>query len=663
MKRCNNCFKISEDDFLFCPNCGYKEGNPPKEAYYLYPGTLLEKRYIIGEAIGFGGFGITYKAYDTKLDSVIAVKEFYPSGIASRNPGSPELFVYAKKRESEFYFFKERFIDEARNMAKFNSEQNIVNVFEFFEENNTAYISMEFLEGQGLNKYLHKNGDIVSPELAVKIAEDVANALGKLHEQGIIHRDISPDNIFMCNDGKIKLIDFGAARFARDENRQLTVILKPGFAPPEQYEQINKQGPWTDIYALGATLYYILTGQCPEESTNRKINDNLFYPHKLNPNIPEYLSNVIMKAMAIDISLRFANVREFLSALHQDKAVVPVAVEKKKRNRKRFAGIAVAVAVLVTGISVSMTEYERVKDENTLPDCTITMWYCKTGSDDNLIPGDKEKSATYKETLDNGELKAYNEIIKSFNVSYPNVTVKVEGFEEREYINKLKNSDVQPNIYEYVNSTDSKLQHLSLEKIYSSEEAKECSLLGQAGEYYGSYDYLPLGFTTPIMFARKSNDDFSDMKISSVNDIPEGHKFSTDFKGISGTMSGAGGYYDDSAFEKFSEKETDFFGTQSSNFFKVRDKMPAQYTVIPFSADKVYCKYGNIWAANDVDKNSNKAAERFLKFMLNKSSQDSIYMQSRNESFPINDNILVQYAELNYEFEGFFDNKDIYIFE
>ena len=128
-------------------------------------------------------------------------------------------------------------------------------------------------------------------------------------------------------------------------------------------------------------------------------------------------------------------------------------------------------------------------------------------------------------------------------------------------------------------------------------------------------------------------------------------------------MSGAGGYYDDSAFEKFSEKETDFFGTQSSNFFKVRDKMPAQYTVIPFSADKVYCKYGNIWAANDVDKNSNKAAERFLKFMLNKSSQDSIYMQSRNESFPINDNILVQYAELNYEFEGFFDNKDIYIFE
>ena len=664
MRRCNNCFEIIDESFQFCPNCGYRDGNPPEEAYFLYPGVVLQGRYSIGEVIGVGGFGITYKAFDNTLGSVIAVKEFYPSGIVNRNLGTNDIIIYAKKREQEFYFFKERFLDEARNMAKFNSEQNIVNVFEFFEENNTAYIAMEFLEGQGLNKYLHENNDLVEVDFAVKIAEEIAGALGKLHSIGIIHRDISPDNIFLCNDGKIKLIDFGAARFSRDENRQLTVILKPGFAPPEQYEQINKQGPWTDIYALGATLYYIMTGQCPEESTNRKINDTLIFPNKINPNIPEYLSNTIMKAMAIDLSLRFKNVNEFLAALHQEKTIVPVADEKKKRSKKRNIGVASVAILAAVGITVAAIALGREKNQNTLPDSEITIWYCKSSiAEDEIL--DSQNIDSYNESLNDAELKAYNEIIEAFCADdmYANVKINVYGFEEKDYIYKLEHNDELPNIYEYI-GVDSTLPHISLkDEVYKSNEIAECSLLRQAEAYYGSSDYLPLGFTAPLVFERRSNDDFSGGKVSSIKDIADDRGFATDYRGMSDTFSDAGSYYDSSAYDMFSKNTNGFYGTQSSNYWKMETAMPAQYAVLPCDSSEIHCVYSNVWTTNKINRDEDKAAARFLNYMITNQAQDILYLENRNESFPINDETLESYVGVHDKFDGFFDNKENYKFE
>lgn len=209
MIRCINCFEQINDDNNACPHCGYVKGTPPKELYHLFPGTELENRYVIGEVLGFGGFGITYKAWDKKLDFVVAVKEFYPSGIVNRTPGTKDIIIYAKKREKEFYYGKDRFLEEARNMAKFSSEPNIVNVSAFFEENNTAYIVMEFLDGISLSQYLHESEGIIDVASGIQITEAIANALVKIHEKGIIHRDVSPDNIFLCVNGRIKLIDFG----------------------------------------------------------------------------------------------------------------------------------------------------------------------------------------------------------------------------------------------------------------------------------------------------------------------------------------------------------------------------------------------------------------------------------------------------------------------
>ena len=395
MVRCVNCFEQYDGNEI-CPHCGYKQGTPPQEIYHLFPGTVLADRYIIGMVLGFGGFGITYKAWDNKLDTVVAIKEFYLTGVVNRIPGTKEVLVYAKKRQNEFYNGKDRFLDEARNMAKFNSEPNIVNVYEFFEENNTAYIVMEFLDGIPLSRHLEFCEGIIDIKSGLQVTEAIANALIKIHSKGIIHRDVSPDNIFLCGNNTIKLIDFGAARFSADEERLMSIILKPGFAPPEQYEQINKQGPWTDVYALGATLYYIITGVKPEESTNRKIKDVLPYPHEINDEIPEYLSNAIMKAMAIDIHMRFQNAQEFLKGIRNEKKVLPVAVEKRRRKNKRIAGVVAALAVVGAGISIAAFNWEKEKSEETLPDSTIQMWYCKSG-DKDLDEAEEAKSKAEKE--------------------------------------------------------------------------------------------------------------------------------------------------------------------------------------------------------------------------------------------------------------------------
>lgn len=226
MFRCNNCFEPVDDPNAKCPICGYKIGDTPTEIYHLFPGTKLIDRYIIGKVLGFGGFGITYKAWDTKLELLVAIKEYYPSGIVNRTPGTTDVMIYAQKRRKEYEYGKERFLEEARNMAKFSSDPNIVNVFEFFEENNTAYIVMEYLDGISLNQYLHENDGILDVHSGTQVIEAIANALIKIHSKGIIHRDVSPDNIFLCGDGKIKLIDFGAARFSQDENKLMTILLK-----------------------------------------------------------------------------------------------------------------------------------------------------------------------------------------------------------------------------------------------------------------------------------------------------------------------------------------------------------------------------------------------------------------------------------------------------
>ena len=236
IRRCMGCMSTYEAIDEMCPFCGYIEGTPAKEAYHIKPGSLLHDRYTVGRAIGFGGFGITYIAWDNKLMQKVAIKEYMPSEYATRVPGNLTVTIYDGERYTEFMTGLQKFLDEAQRLAKFQNVPGIVRILDCFSENLTAYIVMEYLDGMTLKQYLAEHGGKLPYEEAVEFILPVLAALQAVHKEGIIHRDISPDNIFITEDGKVKLLDFGAARYASTGySKSLSVILKPGYAPAEQY--------------------------------------------------------------------------------------------------------------------------------------------------------------------------------------------------------------------------------------------------------------------------------------------------------------------------------------------------------------------------------------------------------------------------------------------
>ena len=273
------------------------------------PGSILHGRYEIGAAIGTGGFGITYRAWDIYQSMPVAVKEYYPKGTARRTENSIEIRTCEAGEIRDYEEGIERFLEEGRNLMIFNETVNIVHVYDFFEENNTAYIIMELLEGSSLSEYVINAGGKISQDDAIRILFTMIDCLHEIHRIGMIHRDISPDNIFMCSDKTVKLIDFGAARKPLSGNG-ISVLLKPEYAPPEQFDTNGSQGPWTDIYALGATMYRIMTGKMPQEAVGRMMKDHLKPPTEMDPHIHPAVSRAIMKCMETDPAYRYQNVND-----------------------------------------------------------------------------------------------------------------------------------------------------------------------------------------------------------------------------------------------------------------------------------------------------------------------------------------------------------------
>ena len=265
-KRCYGCMKTYDSSLNVCPHCGYVDGTKPESPLHLSSGTILNNRYEVGRVIGYGGFGVTYIAWDKVLEQRVAVKEYLPSEFSTRAPGVSQVTVYDGDKGEQYTAGMDKFVDEARRLAKFTDCPGIVKVYDCFKENGTAYIAMEYLEGVTLSKYIKDKGTI-PPEDAVMMLLPIIDSLDKVNKAGIIHRDIAPDNIMVTDDGDVKLIDFGAARYATTiHSRSLTVIVKPGYSPEEQYRSRGDQGPHTDVYAVGATLYKMITGVTPPDA-------------------------------------------------------------------------------------------------------------------------------------------------------------------------------------------------------------------------------------------------------------------------------------------------------------------------------------------------------------------------------------------------------------
>jgi len=353
---CPNCL-ADKQTAKQCPSCGYEETLSQQNPLYIKPRTILNQRYLIGNVIGHGGFGITYISWDIKLKRKIAIKEFLPTTLATRiekNEGDNTRYTvtHTGNQAQAFQLGLKKFLKEARILAGF-AHENIVRVIDYFESNNTGYIVMEYVGEEDLSKLIKQRSDKrLSVEEALEIFLPILNALKVVHVAGIYHQDISLQNIRMVAGKKPVLIDFGAARFIVGEvSQSLDKIFKPGYSPVEQITSSGKIGPWTDIYACGAVLYAMIVGELPPQSLDRLEQDDLIPPLEKGVKISSSVNNVVLKALSVRIGDRFQTADEFEQALRV-KNLNPISTIPKKRLLVVGGGVFFAAAMAV-GVGVA----------------------------------------------------------------------------------------------------------------------------------------------------------------------------------------------------------------------------------------------------------------------------------------------------------------------
>ncbi len=355
---CWHCF-CEKNTYDPCPFCGY-DNNSQTGRYplALQPGSILNGCYIVGRVLGQGGFGITYIACDDRTKQRFAIKEYFPTEFAGRTIGKPFVHCLSENLREYFDYGKAQFLEEARTLASFNGSEYVVRVHCYFEENNTAYYVMDYIEGMMLNRYVTQSGGRLSEEEAKRLLLPLMGALQEIHARGLIHRDIAPDNILIAASGTAKLIDFGAARYSTGEkSKSLDVILKHGYAPYEQYMRHGRQGPWTDVYAFAATYYYAVTGSIPPEAVERREKDTLIPPSSLGVQISTPTEKALLKALSVSVNNRYQSMEQFHRAMlgeaqgqqedTDNKEIALTGSAKRKTEPVRIAFLVLLAAGLI----------------------------------------------------------------------------------------------------------------------------------------------------------------------------------------------------------------------------------------------------------------------------------------------------------------------------
>ena len=605
--RCFNCMKIFEYSDSICPHCGHINKKETKEVYHLAPGTILAGKYELGVVIGYGGFGVVYKAWDNNLNQVVAIKEYYPTAFLYREAGNKKAVVFDKKNITLFNNGKEEFLEEARNVARFNQHPNIVHVFDFFEENGTAYFVMEYLDGDSLKKPIRdakKEGRGIEHKVAVSITLAVLNALKGIHEAGIIHRDIKPGNIFLLKNGTVKVFDLGAARFSdNDTEKTRTIIITPGYAPPEQYQGKSKQGPYTDIYAVGALLYEMLTGIKLEESIERRAHDNTVPPHEINSDIPLSISNAVMRAIAIQPQIRFQNVNEFAQALRKQKEVRSAKQEIKYRKTKRNIKIAlILVGILLIGLFCKH-QYDKMYTDAELATTSLEVW---------IVDRDEGLDITENQ---------YREMLQEFIQAYPQVTVTITAIPESQYVEKLvaglENGN-GPDVFESTLLPDT--YNNWLEPIddllnYSNFDASQYYFLDRYVELFPSKCKLPLTVNIPVRYTNLLDDSLQD----------------------------------GNSYEGYLKGEYNYNG-YLSDYSKIQNDMAGIYAINNQFPQGMEGEFEHLWSiCSDSKEQEKKAAIRMLYYLLSDNAQEVLTVQDNN-GLPLNKNVLEVYVEVNSDF-------------
>lgn len=377
---CLYCFGDLDSNRV-CMNCHHKADDVPSPPHHLPQRTVIgpQNRYLIGKALGEGGFGITYLGWDLQQGIKVAVKEYFPSGYVTRIAGNNQVIINSKQNQAASNRGLKRFVEEARALAKIKNLSGVVNVRDFFSANGTAYIVMEFLDGVSLKKYLQRKGGKIGIDEVLTIMRPVMESLTQVHKTELIHRDISPDNILITKQNEVKLIDFGAAKYSNPDGRSLSIVLKQGFAPPEQYDTHGEQGPWTDVYALGVTVYFAITGVLPPESIRVMMGkDVIKRPSELGIAIDAGIENALMKSLAVDRKKRYQDVQQMINGLYNPRAprkpipsptttTAPINGSGKSVVPRTAAGIAPEKAERPTAKSAIKPEPTKPEKQQTKP--------------------------------------------------------------------------------------------------------------------------------------------------------------------------------------------------------------------------------------------------------------------------------------------------------
>lgn len=317
---CPGCMQLRDHMDGSCPVCGYPEKHlTVKGSLPVF--SILAGRYLLGCPLGKGGFGITYIAMDLPTEQIVAIKEFFPADHAVRDSDEEQVLPVNEEKALYFRTGMRSFSEEGRLLSLCASIPGIVPFREMLQANGTAYLVMDYIPGLSMRKYMKLQGGPFTEGRALKLMKPILTALAAMHQKGIIHRDISPENLILGPDQTLTLIDFGAAReFNRDEGENLTVILKRGYAPEEQYHSDSRQGPWSDLYAACAVLYHMLTGILPQEAAARAENDQLVPISRLNNlSLSASTCQALKKGLQVDPTERYADISALMKDLYPKK--------------------------------------------------------------------------------------------------------------------------------------------------------------------------------------------------------------------------------------------------------------------------------------------------------------------------------------------------------
>jgi len=517
--RCPGCMEPSQENP--CSRCGFDSRRPSGMEYALPLNTILAGKYVVGRVLGQGGFGITYIGWDLALERKVAIKEYYPSGQVSRTQGTRSLTWYTTEQASVARKSgMEMFLKEARKMVKVDNIPGVVRVLELFQENGTAYIVMEFVEGETLKARLQKTGPL-SWSQAKTIFEPVVHAMSKVHRAGLVHRDLSPDNLMLTADGSVKVLDLGAAKDLNVNSGASSMqVAKSGFSPLEQYIQRGNSGPWTDVYAIAATIYYTLTGKLPPNAVDRLDHDTLSWSEPSLTALPPAALAALEHAMEVQISDRIQTMDELEQRLFSGPIPQAAPIQEKPPEvaamRRTYAPFHIAAMVLtgiflVAALLVESAVPANIRGSSSGYHYSNSYWgiQCTLGSDWDLLSDEKilkinglnanASVAEYEKAMNSAsegmiDMLATDDTGSLLQVHLGRITLQESFFSETVLLNEGKDSLLK-------SLTDSR------KVTIQTSDISEISLAGKTHpcvHVVGRYENTPL-YMTVVLLKRETN--------------------------------------------------------------------------------------------------------------------------------------------------------------